>query len=224
MLILIKPSDYDYYRDDLDNMYRLRHTVFFEKMNWHVTSLNGLERDTLDEHNMYYLIYKDEQGIIRGCIRFIEMIHPCMFDQDFKGTLPNINDFKKSGYWETSRFAVDTMLSSEYTLEMCKNVSKLILIGLMEFGIKSKHVETYMTLTYPSVKRLLKQNGLFIYDMTNIFFHNEKISIWAFPPMTYALNKLTQKLNGSTPKNSTYLIGHLITQNFPYLHEPYVMY
>lgn len=195
MLYLIEPTDYDMYRDDLDSMYRLRYKVFFEKKNWKVNHQNNIEKDEYDENNTYYLIYKDAKGIVRGCIRFIEMIHPCMFDTCFSEALPDLHEFKRPGYWETSRFAVDTTLDENYLLETQGVVSKNIMYGLMKFGLESKKVETYITLTYPSVKRLIKKNGLYTYDIKETIFHGEKISIFAFPPMTYSAEKLIKGLN-----------------------------
>ena len=107
MLYLIDPDNYHLHQNDLEQMYRLRHTVFFDKMKWQVSSIHGMEKDQYDEKNAYYLIYKDSHGIIRGCVRFIEMIHDCMFDDPFKHLLPNIEDYKKPRYWELSRLAVD---------------------------------------------------------------------------------------------------------------------
>ena len=85
MLYLIDPDNYHLHKNDLNEMYQLRHRVFFEQMKWHVSSENGMEKDEYDEQDMYYLIYKDDQGIVRGCVRFIEMTHTCMFDGPFTG-------------------------------------------------------------------------------------------------------------------------------------------
>ena len=55
MLHLIKPNNYNLYRKDLDNMYRLRHRVFCTKLNWDVNGHDGMEKDQYDEKNAYYL-------------------------------------------------------------------------------------------------------------------------------------------------------------------------
>ncbi|MDP3371578.1 MAG: acyl-homoserine-lactone synthase [Candidatus Paracaedibacteraceae bacterium] len=209
MLHLIEPTNYDVFRDDLESMYRLRYKVFFEKKKWKVNHENQIEKDEYDENSTYYLIYKDAKGIVRGCIRFIEMIHPCMFDTYFADTLPDIHEFKRPGYWETSRFAVDTALDEDYQSEMQGAISKLLLYGLMKFGLESKKVETYLTLAYPAVKRLTKRSGLYMYDINETLFHGEKISIFAFPPMTYSSDKLMVGVNESLKYESRLNLGNL---------------
>lgn len=97
MIIFIEPSTYHVYRQELEGVYRLRHQVFYEKLKWQVNSQNGLEKDEYDESNTYYLVYKDPEGKIRGCQRYIEMCHNCMFDGPFSFMLGDvIYSFTKS--------------------------------------------------------------------------------------------------------------------------------
>ena len=154
MLYLIEPKNYKNCREDLDNMYRFRHKIFFDKMQWDVKSQDGMEKDEYDEQNAYYLVYKDEEGIIRGCVRFIEMINPCMFDGVFNFALPNLEEFKREGYWEVSRFAVDTNSENYSNLYIKKNIAKILWLGLIEFSLKCKKVEAYIALTYPPFRNL----------------------------------------------------------------------
>ena len=60
MLILIDPSNYEFHRQDLDDMYRLRHKVFYEELKWDVKSVNGMEKDEYDEKHAHYIIYKEQ--------------------------------------------------------------------------------------------------------------------------------------------------------------------
>lgn len=201
MLFLVKPGEYEIYRQDLNNMYRLRHKVLFEKLKWDLVCQEDMERDELDENNMYYLIYKDHIGKIRGCIRFVEMINECMFDSFYIDALPIVNEFKKRGYWETSRFLVDISSDDYYQPEMQGRVSKLLLSGLMKFGLDTHKVKGYITVTCPSVKRLTKQNGLFLYDMGTTIFAKEKNCVWMYPPMSYSYEKLTKNLKENFVKS-----------------------
>ena len=195
MLHLIKPNNYNLYRKDLDNMYRLRHRVFCTKLKWDVNGHDGMEKDQYDEKNAYYLIYKDEHGIIVGCVRFIEMIHDCMFDGPFKHVLSDVSEFKRHGYWETSRFAVDTGSTGYYKSYGQRNVTKMLLAGLIQFGLNSKKVECYLALSYLAFKKLNKKYGLFLYDIHQHSINGKEIFIWAFPPMSYSLDKLTYEQN-----------------------------
>jgi N-acyl-L-homoserine lactone synthetase len=198
MLYLIEPDTYAMYREDLDNMYRFRHKIFFDKLNWEVNSQDGMEKDQFDERDTYYLIYKDENGIIRGCVRFIEMVNECMFDRPFKSALPNVDEFKRAGYWEVSRFAVDTNIGNYYKEYMNKNIARILWSGVIDFSIRSKKVECYLALTYLSFKKLSEKYGLFIYDLNKINLNGDQMFIWAFPPMSYSFNKLMKNLECSS--------------------------
>lgn len=194
MLYLIEPDTYDEYREDLDNMYRFRHKVFFDKLNWDVNSEDGMEKDQYDEKETYYLIYKDEKGIVRGCVRFIEMVNECMFDDPFKDMLPNVHEFKRPGYWEVSRFAIDTKSDDNYKSYMQTNITKMLITGVIEFGLISKKVECYLATSYSSIKRLYTKYGLIIYDLSQFNQSDKNASAWAFSPLTYSLSRLTNSL------------------------------
>ena len=55
----------------LDRMYKLRHTVFAERLQW--TSLNNSQReiDLYDVINPVYLICRDPAGEVVGCWRLM---------------------------------------------------------------------------------------------------------------------------------------------------------
>lgn len=198
MLYLIEPHNYDAYREDLDNMYRFRHRIFFDKLNWDVNSQDDMEKDEYDEKETYYLIYKDEEGIIRGCVRFIEMINNCMFDGPFKDALPNVKEFKRQGYWEITRFAVDTN-PEYYKLSGNRNIAKIIWAGIIKFAIKSKRVECYMATTYLAFKKLSERYGLLIYDVNKKKFEESQMYVWGFSSMKYSWEKL--KYNSQSTEN-----------------------
>ncbi len=134
MLYLIAPNNYDSHRQDLDEMYKLRYRVFSKELKWDVKIHDGMEKDEFDERNAYYIIAKDEKGVVRGCQRLIEMTNPCMFDGPFSSFLSSLKDFKQPGYWEASRFAVDHSYDETYTKENSWACALSLLAGALEFG------------------------------------------------------------------------------------------
>ena len=204
MLYLIDPDNYHLHKEDLDNMYRLRHKVFFEKMNWQVSSENGMEKDAYDENNMYYLIYKDTKGIIRGCVRFIEMTNNCMFDGPFKFALPNLNDFKKPRYWELSRLAVDYNYDDQYTYEMSQHISLNLISGYLYFGLELEQIECTLTVSYPNTLELYKSHGLLFSQINRIMLNpetKEEIIVSGFPCLNYCYDKMVKgmKIDANAP-------------------------
>ncbi|MDP3371579.1 MAG: acyl-homoserine-lactone synthase [Candidatus Paracaedibacteraceae bacterium] len=198
MLILIDPKNYHLHRNDLDEMYRLRHKVFFENMKWNVDSDDGMERDIYDEKNMYYLVYKDACGTIRGCVRFVEMTNDCMFDGPFKFALPNLTEFKRPGHWEISRLAVDPIFNETYTPEMAKNISLNLATGYLYFAIEIEEIQCTLSIAYPKTLELFKMNGLLISEINRIMINEEtkeEIVVSSFPSLNYCYTKMTKKIN-----------------------------
>jgi acyl homoserine lactone synthase len=197
MLYLIDPDNYHLHKKDLEDMYQLRHKVFFETLKWDVNGHNGMERDRYDENNMYYLIYKDQDGIVRGCVRFIEMTHDCMFDGPFKFTLPNVDAFKRPQYWELSRLAIDTAYTDDYTKEMSQQISLNLLTGYLYFGLELEKIECTLTVAHPQTLAFYKAHGLIFSELNKITLNtetNEQIIISGFPCLNYCYDQMVKRM------------------------------
>jgi N-acyl-L-homoserine lactone synthetase len=197
MLYLIGPDNYNLHKQELHDMYKLRHKVFFEHMNWHVTSDNGMEKDIYDEAQTYYLIYKDAAGLLRGCVRFIEMTNPCMFDGPFEFALPKLADFKRPRYWELSRLAIDCEYDEYYTQEMAQKIGLNLLTGYLYFGLELEQIECTLLIAYPHMIDLYKSYGLVFSELNKIVLNketNEVISVSAFPTLNYCYDKMVGNL------------------------------
>jgi len=189
MVYLITPNDYATHREDLDAMYRLRHKVFFEKLNWQVKSQDGMEKDEYDENYTYYLIYKDKNNVVRGCQRYIPMNNPCMFDGPFDFVLPNLQDYKSGDYWEASRFAIDYDFGEGYEKEEAKQVFTRILAASMLMGLDAK-IKSFITLSYPSVVKLGSRYFPMLLLAKSLVNNSEEIHATEYLPSIDALNKL----------------------------------
>jgi N-acyl-L-homoserine lactone synthetase len=197
MVYLITPNDYASHRADLDAMYRLRHKVFFEKLKWQVKSQDNMEKDEYDENNTFYLIYKDQNNIVRGCHRYIPMNHSCMFDGPFDFVLPNLKDYKNAKYWEASRLAVDYDFSQEYTTKDAKNICSRIFAASVLLGLDAE-IEGFVTLSYPSVARILPQ--FFLTSLlASATINNEEVHVTQYSPTNESYAKLLSRIN--LPKN-----------------------
>jgi len=196
MLYLIDPSNYHMHKNDLENMYRLRHKVFYEKLKWDVISKNGMEKDEYDEQNMYYLIYKDQQGIVRGTLRFVEMSNNCMFDGPFKFSLPDLISYKNSNYWELSRAVVDADYNETYTANIAKNIYVQLLVGLnYTLWTRFQNIKKCLSIAYPSVVFLGKKYGMLLHQISQERINNEDIIIFYFSPKDSYNNIVNKNFN-----------------------------
>ncbi|MFZ4115437.1 MAG: acyl-homoserine-lactone synthase [Chthoniobacterales bacterium] len=193
MLQLITPENYHAHQEDLQAMYRLRHKIFFEQLRWDVTSENGMERDQYDETQMYYLIYKDQEGIIRGSLRLIEMIHECMFDGPFNFMLPNLKKFKKKGFWEISRLYIhgyDDLLDHP---SEAKIIYRHLFAGIIHFGLANHKTTSFLAVSYPSALRLHNMAGMQWSSLYQSVINNEAIISAQYSPSQECYEKLIQK-------------------------------
>lgn len=194
MLYLIRPENYNLHRLDLDEMYRLRYRVFYKELGWAVKTHDGMEKDEFDEKNAYYIIAKDEKGIVRGCQRLIEMTNPCMFDGPFSTLLTSLKDFKHTGYWETSRFAVDHVYDESYTMKDAKNMVPTLLAGVMEFGLQIEKVECFLTLSFPGIAKLASLYGLLVSTLEQGEISGETVVVSAYCPLNFSYKKLLKRI------------------------------
>lgn len=204
MLILIDPSNYEFHRQDLDDMYRLRHKVFYEKLKWDVTSVNGMEKDEYDEKHAHYIIYKDEQGVVRGCIRLIEMTNPCMFDGPFKFMLPDLKDFKYQGYWETSRVAVDYNFDETYTIKTASHISASIFAAAMHFGLNLEKIELFLGISFPSIAKLYSTYNIIGALITDRNVNGAQLTVVGYTPLHYTYKKLLKRISYDPSKPLLY--------------------
>ena len=194
MLYLVTPSNYDLHRHDLNEMYKLRYRVFCKELKWDVKTHDGIEKDEFDEKNAYYIIAKDEKGVVRGCQRLIEMTNPCMFDGPFNALLSSLKAFKHPGYWEASRFAVDHVYNESYTLKDSQVLVPTLLAGVMEFGLQIKKVEYFLTLSFPGVAKLATLYGLLMTPLKQSEIEGEAVIVSGYPPLNVSYKKLLKKI------------------------------
>lgn len=190
LLYLISPHNYDDRLQDLEEIYRLRYRFFYKHLKWNVKTQDGMEKDEYDTPNAYYFIYKDQEGSLKGCLRLIEMTNECMFDGPFDFLLPNLKDFKKPGYWEISRLAIDPNCSEKEF----KEIFTYLIMALGHFGLKSDTPKTYLTLSYPTSVELAKNLGISIKTIKEDRIDNKPVAVSVYTPDLKSHKKLMQKL------------------------------
>ena len=84
----------------LDGMYKLRHTVFAERLKW--TSLNNSQREInlYDVINPVYLICRDPAGEVVGCWRLLPTTGPYMLKDIFPHLLWGAPPPERPDTWE----------------------------------------------------------------------------------------------------------------------------
>ncbi|MEO6013692.1 MAG: acyl-homoserine-lactone synthase [Devosia sp.] len=134
MILSVQGTDVDQYSDLIDQMFRMRATVFAERLGWDVVVRNGRERDRFDGIDATYLLCVNEVGgLLRGAVRLLPTTGPNMLRDVFPQLLAD-RPIESPSVWESSRFAVNPTFN-EGRLDANRIVSLTtmeLLCGLLE--------------------------------------------------------------------------------------------
>ena len=132
MIISVTLENSHLYGDVIPSIFRLRHQGFKERQNYDVPSYNGMEYDEYDTPATTYLAWRDENNIVRGCIRLFSTTRPYMIEKIWPETI-SANDSlpKQENIWEASRICIDRTLP----VDLRRQIHGEILCALQEFGL-----------------------------------------------------------------------------------------
>jgi acyl homoserine lactone synthase len=107
MITVIEGVDRDRHPALIEAMFRMRATVFSDRLGWDVTVTNGLEIDRFDTEDPLYLLSIDERtGALQGGVRLLPTTSPNMLRDVFPVLVPG-GAPESPLIWESSRFAVN---------------------------------------------------------------------------------------------------------------------
>ena len=141
---------------DLWEMHRLRAKVFKDRMGWEVPIISDMEIDGYDALEPHYLMAREHERGLRGCMRVLPTVGPYMLKNTFPELLYGHSAPESPKIWELSRFAVEAEDQqgfgfSELTMEVTREI--------VRFGDKMG-IERYATVTTPSIERMMRHAGL----------------------------------------------------------------
>lgn len=140
---------------DLWEMHRLRAKIFNNRMGWEVPLMSGMEIDGYDALEPYYLMIREPEKGLRGCMRVLPTVGPYMLKDTFPELLYGHQAPKDPKIWELSRFAVEAESPegfgfSELTMDVTREI--------VAFGDKMG-IEHYVTVTTSSIERMMRRAG-----------------------------------------------------------------
>ncbi len=111
MILAIEGVDRHAHPDLFDQMYRMRASVFSERLGWDVTVVEGKEIDRFDAEDPLYLLCVDElTQKLKGAVRLLPTTGPNMLREVFAVLMPG-GSVESPLIWESSRFAISPDLS-----------------------------------------------------------------------------------------------------------------
>lgn len=141
----------------LESMYRLRHRVFKERLDWEVPSHDGMEHDEFDEQRPIYLAYHGDNGEVIGAVRLLPTTGPNMIRDIFPDLAeePIPTDTR---IWEVSRFGIDAGDDTILGAGQINTITYSLVAGIHEVGLDwgITHMVAVMDVR---IERILRRAG-----------------------------------------------------------------
>jgi N-acyl-L-homoserine lactone synthetase len=135
MIEIIQSSDRHLHAETLDALYRMRASVFKDRLNWDVSVEDGREIDRFDDCDPLYLVSRNQHtGRVEGGLRLLPTTGPNMLRDVFSVLLPDGEIVESPLIWESSRFAIDPNLATDGSRRL-HAVTTELLCGIVEVGL-----------------------------------------------------------------------------------------
>jgi acyl homoserine lactone synthase len=141
-----------------DGMFRLRHEVFKERLEWDVGSRAGKERDMFDDLDPVYIVC-ESGGEVLASWRLLPTTGPYMLKDVFPELLYGMPAPAAPDVWEISRFAVSKKITGNESLGTVNTVTNLLLEQLFTFAARRK-ISRIVAVADVRFERVLKRAGL----------------------------------------------------------------
>lgn len=142
----------------LEAQHRLRARVFFDRLGWEVSVVDGQEADAFDRLQPTYILAVADTDLVVGCARLLPATGPTMVADVFSSLLPNGHLNSHSAMIESSRFCVDTSLGEGREDGSLHEATLTMFAGIIEWCIANGFTEI-VTVTDLRFERILARVG-----------------------------------------------------------------
>jgi len=154
---IVTPDAYGVYERELNQMFKLRHQIFKDRLRWSVPSDGRLERDEFDDLNPTYVLALDDDTVV-GCWRMLPTTGPTMIRDVFPELLEGKSLPSSKHVWESSRFTVACQRTQGRSLATINRLTLEIVCGLTEYCLTEGIYEVLKVYDLP-IGRLLVRIG-----------------------------------------------------------------
>ncbi|NBA84655.1 GNAT family N-acetyltransferase [Emticicia sp. CRIBPO] len=144
-------------KDVLNSMHKLRYDVFIGKRKWKtgLKKIGKKEYDKYDKTNTTYVINLNENRQVNACCRLISTDTPYMLAERYAEAIDLIDIPNSNKIWEITRFCA----SDKFIEETNHKVLPLMLLEVIEFGLKNNVTNFISLTTLGLVEQLRKSSG-----------------------------------------------------------------
>jgi len=144
----------------LQQMYRLRHTVFHDRLGWEVASDNGMEHDEFDNGNPVYVLVRGDRDEVIGCWRLLPTDGPYMLKDVFPQLLAGQPAPQRPDVWELSRFALAEGNSDAHGFGLSSIPVRMVQTAV-RFA-QANGIRRYVSVTSVAIERMFRKLGVHV--------------------------------------------------------------
>lgn len=142
----------------IDEMHRLRRSVFYERLQWQVTVINRWEIDGYDALDPLYVLSLDDDERVIGGLRLLPTTGFNMLNDTFPQLLPEGVPIESPLIWESSRFTVRMTGDRRLDMPTISRATAELGMALNEIG-KAAALTHIVTVYDRAMHRMLLRNG-----------------------------------------------------------------
>ena len=165
MFIVVQKHEYKMYSALLNQSFRLRKQVFFDRFGWDVVIDGDIERDAYDELGPAYLMWcNDAADTLYGTVRLMPTTGPTLLFDVFRSTFPDAA-LCAPGIWEGTRMCIDeTSVRRDFPDLSPARAFSLLLLALCECCLDHR-IHTLVSNYEPHFRRIYQRTGLHVTEL-----------------------------------------------------------
>ncbi|UXN57727.1 acyl-homoserine-lactone synthase [Phyllobacterium zundukense] len=201
MYALVQGHQYGKYENVLEQYFRLRKTVFADRLGWKVNVRGSHERDFYDDLKPAYLIWCDnDRSQLYGAVRLLPTTGPTLLYDVFRATFPHAADLVAPGIWEGTRMCVDEeALARDFPHLRLDRAFCLLLLALCEASLEHG-IDTLISNYEPHMRRVYQKAGAEFDELGRaVGYGKHPVCCGAFEVSSRVLSNMREKIGISGP-------------------------
>jgi acyl homoserine lactone synthase len=224
MIVVVEKYNAHKYHRLLDEMFRLRARIFYDRLRWDVQVTDGMERDKYDDEAPVYLIYTDEQQReVRGSLRLLPTTGPTVLADFFADTIPDAVHLSSPTIWEATRFCLSETILDKESQDGLLFASTVMITALGEIAVKAG-IESIVGNFDVAMLRLYRRIGCGVEILGSTLRYGQPVYLGLCPISEARLRKWKTKLaegRQSIPESTEpRRFGYFASQSGPLVHPP----
>lgn len=106
MILVVNSENRHLHLNKIEQYFRIRKQIFFDKLKWDVEIDGDLEYDKYDFMPNHYILSLDNAGTVLGGLRQMRTTHPTLTFEKFADLIADPASVFGPDTWETTRFAI----------------------------------------------------------------------------------------------------------------------